>query len=47
VGYLMPVWTTILAILFLGESVGLREVLGGVIVLAGVAIVSFSGRIAR
>ena len=47
VGYLMPVWTTILAILFLGESVGLREVLGGAIVLAGVAIVSFSGRIVR
>jgi drug/metabolite transporter (DMT)-like permease len=46
-GYLMPVWTTILAILFLGETVGLREILGGAIVLAGVAMVSFTGRVAR
>jgi drug/metabolite transporter (DMT)-like permease len=45
VGYLMPVWTAILAILFLGEHVGAREVLGGLVVLAGVAIVSFSGRV--
>jgi drug/metabolite transporter (DMT)-like permease len=45
VGYLMPVWTTILAILFLGEHVGLREVLGGAVVLAGVALVSFTGRL--
>ncbi len=44
VGYLMPVWATILAILFLGEAVGLREIVGGVVVLAGVAIVSFAGR---
>ncbi|HEX2555407.1 MAG TPA: DMT family transporter [Microvirga sp.] len=47
VGYLMPVWTTILAILFLGETVGAREILGGAIVLAGVAIVSFTGRVGR
>ncbi len=40
----MPVWATILAILFLGEAVGLREIVGGVVVLAGVAIVSFAGR---
>ncbi len=45
VGYLMPVWTTILAILFLGEHVGLREVLGGAVVLSGVALVSFTGRL--
>jgi drug/metabolite transporter (DMT)-like permease len=46
VGYLMPVWTAILAILFLGEHLGLREAVGGAIVLAGVAVVSFSGRLA-
>jgi drug/metabolite transporter (DMT)-like permease len=45
VGYLMPVWTTTFAILLLGERVGLREVLGGAVVLAGVAIVSFAGRL--
>ena len=44
VGYLMPVWTAVLAILFLGERVGLRELLGGAVVLAGVALVSFSVR---
>ncbi|HEY8382115.1 MAG TPA: DMT family transporter [Microvirga sp.] len=44
VGYLMPVWTTILAILFLGEHVGPRELLGGAVVLTGVAMVSFGRR---
>lgn len=47
VGYLMPVWTAILAVLFLNEHIGLREVLGGMVVLAGVAVVSFSGRFKR
>lgn len=47
VAYLVPVWATVLAILFLGERVGLREVLGAVVVLAGVAVVSFTGRVAR
>ncbi|HEX2136842.1 MAG TPA: DMT family transporter [Microvirga sp.] len=47
VGYLMPVWTAVLAILFLGERVGLREIAGGAVVLTGVAIVSFSGRLRR
>jgi drug/metabolite transporter (DMT)-like permease len=47
VGYLMPVWTAILAVLFLGEHVGMREMLGGAVVLAGVALVSFSGRFER
>jgi drug/metabolite transporter (DMT)-like permease len=47
VGYLLPVWATVLAILFLGEHVGLREMLGAVVVLAGVAIVSFTGRVER
>jgi drug/metabolite transporter (DMT)-like permease len=45
VGYLMPVWTAVLAVLFLGETIGLREVLGGAVVLAGVALVSFTGRL--
>ncbi|WP_262029112.1 DMT family transporter [Microvirga sp. Mcv34] len=45
VGYLTPVWTTIMAVLFLGESIGLREILGGAVVLTGVALVSFSGRL--
>lgn len=47
VGYLMPLWTAILAVLFLGEHIGAREVLGGLVVLAGVALVSFSGRLRR
>ena len=45
VGYLTPVWTTILAVLFLNESIGLRELTGGAVVLAGVALVSLSGRL--
>jgi drug/metabolite transporter (DMT)-like permease len=45
VGYLMPVWTAVLAFLLLGERVGLRELLGGGVVLLGVAIVSLSGRV--
>ncbi|WP_114943327.1 DMT family transporter [Microvirga calopogonii] len=45
VGYLSPVWTTIMAVLFLNESIGLRELTGGAVVLAGVALVSFSGRL--
>ena len=47
VGYLLPVWTAILAVLFLGERVGGREILGGAVVLAGVAIVTFSGKAKR
>lgn len=45
VGYLMPVWTAILAVLFLNEHIGGREILGGAVVLAGVALVSFTGRL--
>jgi drug/metabolite transporter (DMT)-like permease len=45
VGYLAPVWTTIMAVLFLDESVGLRELAGGAVVLTGVALVSLSGRL--
>lgn len=44
VGYLQPVWVAMLAIVFLGERIGPREVLGGAVVLAGVALVSMSGR---
>lgn len=47
VGYLQPVWTAILAVLFLGEHIGGREMIGGAVVLAGVALVSFSGRFSR
>lgn len=45
VGYLGPVWTILLAVLFLNETVGLRELAGGAVVLSGVALVSFSGRL--
>ena len=45
VGYLQPVWTAILAVLFLNESIGLREMIGGAVVLTGVALVSLSGRL--
>jgi len=47
VGYLAPVWTILLAVLFLNESVGLRELLGGAVVLSGVALVSLTGRLKR
>jgi drug/metabolite transporter (DMT)-like permease len=45
VGYLQPVWTAVLAVLFLNESIGLRELAGGAVVLTGVALVSLSGRL--
>ncbi|MBM1173976.1 DMT family transporter [Microvirga arabica] len=45
VGYLQPVWTATLAVLFLNESIGLREMIGGAVVLTGVALVSLSGRL--
>jgi drug/metabolite transporter (DMT)-like permease len=44
VGYLVPVWAALLAIAFLGETIGLREIAGGAVVLAGVAVVSSTGR---
>lgn len=40
VGYLMPIWAALLAVVFLGETVSGREIVGGVVVLAGVALVS-------
>lgn len=45
VGYLQPVWTAVLAVLFLNEQIGLREIIGGAVVLTGVALVSLSGRL--
>ncbi|MBZ6077664.1 DMT family transporter [Microvirga puerhi] len=44
VGYLLPVWTALLAVLFLDEHLGARECLGGAVILSGVALVTFSGR---
>jgi drug/metabolite transporter (DMT)-like permease len=43
-GYLVPFWTLLLGMSFLGETVGMREMIGGLVVLAGVAIVSRTGR---
>lgn len=43
-GYLVPIWTILLGYAVLGETVGLREVVGGLIVLAGVGLVSATGR---
>ena len=40
IGYLLPVWATLLAVIFLGESVGLREIAGAAVILAGVWIVT-------
>jgi drug/metabolite transporter (DMT)-like permease len=40
IGYLIPVWATMLAVIFLGETVGLRQILGGGVILAGVWIVT-------
>jgi drug/metabolite transporter (DMT)-like permease len=44
IGYLMPVFAVLLSVIFLGETIGLREIAGGVIVLFGVAIVSTAPR---
>jgi drug/metabolite transporter (DMT)-like permease len=44
IGYLMPVWATLLAMVFLGETVGLREVAGAAIVLTGVWVVTTAPR---
>ncbi len=39
-GYLVPVWTILMGVVVLGETVGLREVLGGIVVLSGIAVAS-------
>jgi drug/metabolite transporter (DMT)-like permease len=44
VGYLTPVAATLLGILVLGERIGLREVAGGLVVLAGVFVVTTARR---
>jgi drug/metabolite transporter (DMT)-like permease len=44
VGYLTPVSATLLAMVFLGEHIGLRELVGGLVVLAGVYVVSTARR---
>jgi len=44
IGYLMPTFATVLAVLFLGESIGVREVAGGLVVLAGVFVVTTAPR---
>lgn len=43
-GYLVPVWTILLGVAVLGETVGLREAAGGAVVLAGIAIAGMKGR---
>lgn len=40
VGYLQPLWASVLAALFLGEFIGLREVAAAAIVLVGVWLVT-------
>lgn len=42
--YLTPVWTVLLGVVILHETVGLREILGGLVVLGGIAIASSAGR---
>lgn len=37
-GYLTPVWTVLLGFLILGETTGMREITGGLVVLAGVIL---------
>ncbi len=46
-GYLVPTVATIMGILVLGETLELRQIIGGCIILAGVFLVTTSGRLAR
>lgn len=43
-GYLVPVWTILIGVTLLRETVLPREILGGVVVFAGIAIVSWAKR---
>ena len=43
-GYLVPACAAILAVIFLGETLGLRQLLAGAVILAGVYIVSSAPR---
>lgn len=47
IGYLLPVFATLMAVVFLGEVIGPREIAGGVIVLLGVYVVTTAPRAAR
>jgi drug/metabolite transporter (DMT)-like permease len=42
--YLTPIWTLLLGVVVLHETVGLREIAGGLVVLAGIAIASSARR---
>jgi drug/metabolite transporter (DMT)-like permease len=44
VGYLLPVFTTVLAIVLIGERVSYREIAGGAVILAGVWLVTAPAR---
>ena len=44
IGYLLPVWATLMAVIVLGETVSLRDVAGAAIILVGVWIVSTAPR---
>lgn len=41
-GYIVPVWAVILSAVFLGESLGLREIIAGAVILGGVYLVSMA-----
>lgn len=43
-GYLVPVWTILIGVTLLDETVLPREILGGIVVFAGIAIVSAARR---
>jgi drug/metabolite transporter (DMT)-like permease len=45
-GYLLPVWAAMFGYLVFGETLGLRELAGGLVILAGVALVSGRGPLA-
>jgi drug/metabolite transporter (DMT)-like permease len=46
-GYLVPTVATVMGILVLNETLELRQIIGGCIILAGVFLVTTSGRLAR
>lgn len=45
IGYLLPVFATMMAVVFLGETIGMREITGGLIVLLGVYVVTTAPRL--
>jgi drug/metabolite transporter (DMT)-like permease len=46
-GYLVPVWTILIGVTLLKETVLPREIMGGIVVFAGIAIVSWAKRRAQ